>query len=70
MNEELIDILQKSYEEQSSPLEGYRDKAQVDKLLYKDGYYLDGRIETDVYKRQAYKVPAQKQLLYHIFLSA
>lgn len=46
MNEELIDILQKSYEEQSSPLEGYRDKAQVDKLLYKDGYYLDGRIET------------------------
>ena len=38
MNEELIDILQKSYEEQSSPLEGYRDKAQVDKLLYKDGY--------------------------------
>ena len=33
MNEELIDILQKSYEEQSSPLEGYRDKAQVDKLL-------------------------------------
>ena len=29
-----------------SPLEGYRDKAQVDKLLYKDGYYLDGRIET------------------------
>lgn len=46
MNEELMDILQKSYEEQSSPLEGYRDKAQVDKLLYKDGYYLDGRIET------------------------
>ena len=44
MNEELMDILQKSYEEQSSPLEGYRDKAQVDKLLYKDGYYLDGRI--------------------------
>ena len=46
MNEELMDILQKSYEEQSSPLEGYRGKAQVDKLLYKDGYYLDGRIET------------------------
>lgn len=33
MNEELMDILQKSYEEQSSPLEGYRGKAQVDKLL-------------------------------------
>ena len=46
MNEELTRILQNTYQGSEARLQNYRDKSQVEELLYRNGYYLDNRIET------------------------
>lgn len=46
MSEELTRILQNTYQGPEARLQNYRDKSQVDELLYRNGYYLDNRIET------------------------
>lgn len=46
MNENLSGILQANYEGPQAKLQNYRDKKQVEELLYTNGYYLDNRIET------------------------
>lgn len=46
MSEELTRILQNTYQGPEAQLQNYRDKRQVEELLYRNGYYLDNRIET------------------------
>ena len=46
MSEELTRILQNTYQDPEARLQNYRDKRQVEELLYRNGYYLDNRIET------------------------
>ena len=46
MNEELLDILQRDYSGQGMRLQQYRDHTRMEQLLYRNGYYLDSRIET------------------------
>lgn len=47
MSEELTEeSFQNTYQGPEAQLQNYRDKRQVEELLYRNGYYLDNRIET------------------------